>query len=89
MPKPYTDPQRTLAEKRAKKFVKLFKGTTFDNILEAAETQPNSENPPQAFIDACKPAKLETSEIKWLWNYLQHCDSNYYAPVPEAAATGW
>jgi hypothetical protein len=85
MPKPYTNAQRGLALKRAKKFEKLFKNSIFDEIVTAAENKNEA-----AFRAAVKPPVLDPKEADWLWNYLQNCDSKFYSSVPEAAAaTGW
>jgi hypothetical protein len=83
-PKTYTDRDRELAQKRAQKFTKLFKGEIFDDILNAAETKNEV-----AFKEACT-GELEDSEIDWLWNYLKNMDEQKWKPTPEAAAlTGW
>jgi hypothetical protein len=84
---PFSDNERALALQRALKFAKLFKGNTFDEIMDAVQTQPNPDK--IRFAVACQGAGLVQSEIEWLWNYLVQCKKKYWDLVPEAAATGW
>ena len=83
--KVFEQKDRDTALKRAKKFEKLFKEPVFDNILHAVDNKKLDD-----FKSACKAAKMDDSEIEWLWNYLKNMDDKYWVPVPdEAALTGW
>ncbi len=85
MSKSYSDIERHKALQRARKFEILFNGECFDKILDAAHARDEA-----AFRAACRgvPA-VQTSEVDWLWNYLQHIDENKWKAVPDLATTGW
>ncbi len=87
MVKVYNDKERHLAMQRALKFSKLFNESNFDAVMNAVEADPPNK---ADFTAACKKAKLEDTEVEWLWGYLSNCNKNLWTLVPEAAAvTGW
>ncbi len=87
----YNDPQTAaLARKRANKWLAdMFKPENFKAIMNSVDPVLNQD----AFNTACKNAGLTSSEINWLWAYLQHCNVALYSNPNvrdfPAANSGW
>jgi hypothetical protein len=74
------DRKRHFAVQRALKMNILFKGPTYDNVMDALNKPSGTPDPAGCHADAREhdfyaalPASLVKAEKDWLWNYLKHC----------------